>query len=53
MIFEFSKAKRKLPAGGLIVGDDISWNASAWDFANHYGVPAYNYKGTVGVSFFS
>jgi predicted O-methyltransferase YrrM len=52
MIFEFKEAKRKLVAGGLIVADDISWNASLWDFANQNGVPSYNFKGTVGVAFF-
>ena len=31
MMFEFREAKRKLNPGGLIVGDDISWNASVWD----------------------
>jgi predicted O-methyltransferase YrrM len=52
MMFEFREAKRKLTPGGLIVGDDISWNASLWDFADEYGVPSFNFKGTVGVAFF-
>jgi predicted O-methyltransferase YrrM len=52
MMFEFREAKRKLTNGGLIVGDDISWNASVWDFADEYGVPSYNYKGAVGTAFF-
>ncbi|MFZ1008138.1 MAG: class I SAM-dependent methyltransferase, partial [Candidatus Sulfotelmatobacter sp.] len=52
MIFEFREAKRKLRPGGLIVGDDVSWNASVWDFADQYGVPSYNFKGAVGVAFF-
>jgi predicted O-methyltransferase YrrM len=52
MMFEFREAKKKLNPGGLIVGDDISWNASVWDFADQYGVPSYNYKGAVGVAFF-
>jgi predicted O-methyltransferase YrrM len=52
MMFEFREAKKKLNPGGLIVGDDISWNASVWDFADEYGVPSYNYKGTVGLAFF-
>jgi SAM-dependent methyltransferase len=52
MMFEFREAKRKLKPGGLIVGDDISWNASVWDFADQYGVPSYNFKGAVGVAFF-
>jgi hypothetical protein len=46
------QAKRKLNKGGLIVGDDLSWNASLWDFAGELGVPAYNFKGTLGVAFF-
>lgn len=52
MMFEFNEVKRKLTPGGLIVGDDISWNASVWDFADQHGVPSYNYKGAVGVAFF-
>lgn len=52
MMFEFREAKRKLRPGGLIVGDDISWNASVWDFADEHGVPSYNFKGAVGVAFF-
>jgi predicted O-methyltransferase YrrM len=52
MMFEFGEAKRKLKPGGLIVGDDVSWNASVWDFADEYGVPSYNFKGAVGVAFF-
>jgi predicted O-methyltransferase YrrM len=52
MMFEFREAKRKLRPGGLIVGDDVSWNSSVWDFADEYGVPSYNYKGAVGVGFF-
>ena len=52
MMFEFAEAKRKLKPGGLIVGDDVSWNASVWDFADQYGVPSYNFKGAVGVAFF-
>jgi len=52
MTFEFTEVKRKLTRGGTIVGDDIAWNASLWDFADRYGVPAYNFKGAVGVAFF-
>ena len=52
MMFEFREAKRKLAPGGLIVGDDVSWNASVWDFADQYGVPSYNFKGAVGTAFF-
>ena len=52
MMFEFREAKRKLRLGGLIVGDDVSWNASVWDFADQFGVPSYNFKGAVGVAFF-
>jgi predicted O-methyltransferase YrrM len=52
MTFEFREAKRKLRPGGLVVGDDVSWNASVWDFADQYGVPSYNFKGAVGVAFF-
>jgi predicted O-methyltransferase YrrM len=52
MMFEFHQAKRKLNRGGLVVGDDVSWNASLWDFADEFGVPAYNFKGAVGVAFF-
>jgi predicted O-methyltransferase YrrM len=52
MMFEFEAAKRKLNTGGLVVADDVSWNTSLWDFADGYRVPAYNFKGTVGVAFF-
>jgi predicted O-methyltransferase YrrM len=52
MTFEFREAKRKLRAGGLIVADDIAWNASVWDFADTYRVPSYNFKGSMGVAFF-
>lgn len=52
MMFEFHEAKRKLARGGLVVADDISWNASLWDFADENSVPAYNFKGDVGVTFF-
>jgi predicted O-methyltransferase YrrM len=52
MMFEFREAKRKLTPGGLVVGDDVSWNASVWDFADQYGAPSYNFKGAVGVAFF-
>ena len=52
MMFEFREAGRKLARGGLVVADDISWNASLWDFADENSVPAYNFKGDVGVAFF-
>lgn len=51
MMFEFLQAKRKLVPGGLVVADDISWNAALWDFADEYKAPAYNFKGSVGVAF--
>jgi predicted O-methyltransferase YrrM len=52
MMFEFRHALRKLTPGGLIVADDISWNAAMWDFADDCGVPSYNIKGAVGAAFF-
>jgi predicted O-methyltransferase YrrM len=52
MMFEFHEARRKLRPGGLVVGDDVSWNASVWDFADEFQVPSYNFKGAVGVAFF-
>jgi predicted O-methyltransferase YrrM len=52
MMFEFQEAKRKLNNGGLVVADDVSWNASVWDFADEWKVPAYNFRGTIGVAFF-
>jgi len=51
MMFEFHEVKRKLDKGGLVVSDDVSWNASLWDFADEFQVPAYNFQGTVGVAF--
>ena len=52
MMFEFTEAKRKLNKGGLVVGDDVSWNSSLWDFADEFSVPSYNFRGAVGVAFF-
>lgn len=52
MMFEFHQVKRKLNPGGLLVSDDVSWNASLWDFADEFQVPAYNFRGTIGVAFF-
>jgi len=52
MMFEFHEAKRKLTTGGLVVADDISWNASLWDLADESRVPAYNFKGSIGAAFF-
>lgn len=52
MMFEFGEARRKLKPGGLVVADDINWNASLWDFADACGVPSYNFQQTVGIAFF-
>jgi predicted O-methyltransferase YrrM len=52
MMFEFHQAKRKLNKHGLVVSDDIGWNAALWDFADEFAVPSYNFKGAVGVAFF-
>ena len=52
MMFEFHEAKHRLNKGGLVVGDDVSWNASLWDFADEFAVPSYNFRGAVGVAFF-
>lgn len=52
MMFEFEEAKKYLTPHGVMIGDDISWNASLWDFADQYRVPAYNYKGTMGIACF-
>lgn len=51
MAFEFREAKRVLRPGGLVVADDIAWNASLWDAADEWGVPAYNHAGSMGVAF--
>jgi predicted O-methyltransferase YrrM len=53
MTFEFDQAMRKLAPNGVIIADDISWNASLWDFADKHNVPGYNYHGTMGVAFLS
>jgi hypothetical protein len=50
--FYVNEAMGKLVPGGLIVADDISWNASLWDFADAPGVPSYNFRGTMGAAFF-
>lgn len=52
MMFEFKEAKTYLTKSGVIVSDDISWNASLWDFADEYVVPAYNYRGSMGIACF-
>jgi predicted O-methyltransferase YrrM len=52
MMFECNEVKRKLAPGGLIVSDNISFNSSVWDFSGTSGVPAYNFKGAIGVAFF-
>jgi predicted O-methyltransferase YrrM len=52
MMFEFEQAMRKLVPGGVILADDIAWNASLWDFADARHVPTYNYRGTMGAAFF-
>jgi len=52
MMFEFEQVRPKLAPGGVILADDVSWNASLWDFADQYGVPSYNYRGTIGAAFF-
>lgn len=52
MMFEFEESKKYLTPNGVIVSDDISWNASLWDFADQYHVPAYNYRGSMGIACF-
>jgi len=52
MMFEFKEAKKYLTPHGVMVADDISWNASLWDFADEYNVPAYNYRGSMGIACF-
>jgi predicted O-methyltransferase YrrM len=51
MRFEFREARRKLRPGGLLVAHDVAWNASVWDTADEWQVPAYNFSGSVGVIF--
>ena len=53
MTFEFEQAMRKLAPASVIIADDISWNASLWDFADRHQVPSYNFRGSMGVAFFS
>jgi predicted O-methyltransferase YrrM len=52
MMFEFREAKKYLTKHGIMVSDDISWNASLWDFADDYAAPAYNYRGSMGIACF-
>src|SRR3990167_2788640 len=52
MIFEFEESKKYLTESAVVVSDDISWNASLWDFADQYHVPAYNYRGSMGIACF-
>lgn len=49
MLFEFQEAKNYLSPSSVIVSDDIAWNASLWDFADEHIVPAYNYRGSMGI----
>jgi hypothetical protein len=53
MMFEFEQALRKLAPNGLIIADDVAWNASLRDFADKHDVPCYNYQKTLGVVFLS
>jgi predicted O-methyltransferase YrrM len=53
MTFEFQQVMRKLAPDGVILADDIGWNASLWDFADKYHIPGYNFRGTIGAAFFS
>ena len=52
MMFEFQQVRPAIRPGGLIVADDIAWNASLWDAAEAWGLPAYNHAGSMGVAFF-
>ncbi|MGA8398611.1 MAG: class I SAM-dependent methyltransferase [Stellaceae bacterium] len=52
MMFEFQEAKRKLSAPSIVVADKIAGSSSLWDFADNHGVPAYNFRGSVGAAFF-
>jgi hypothetical protein len=52
MMFEFEQAMRKLAPNGLIIADDVSWNASLRDFADKHDVPCYNYE-ALGAVFLS
>lgn len=52
MIFEFEESKKYLSERGVVVSDDIAWNASLWDFADKYNVPSYNYRGSMGIACF-
>jgi SAM-dependent methyltransferase len=49
MMFEFREAKRKLKPDGLVVGDDVSWNASVWDFADEHALLQPQRRGRSGV----
>jgi predicted O-methyltransferase YrrM len=51
MTFEFEQAMRKLAPDGVIIADDIAWNASLWDFADKHRLVGYNYRGNMGVAF--
>jgi hypothetical protein len=52
MMFEFQEAKRKLSARSIVAADNIALGSSLWDFADAHGVPAYNFRGSVGAAFF-
>lgn len=52
MTFEFNTVKPYLNKSSVVIADDISWNASLWDFADEALVPAYNYRGSMGIACF-
>lgn len=51
MLYEFQTVLPAMSEHGLIVADDVSWNRSAWDFAEELGCHAYNHRGRQGVIF--
>src|ERR1700685_641496 len=51
MMFEFDEAMQKMGPNSVIMPDEISWNASLWDFADKHQIPGFNFRGTLGVAF--
>ena len=49
MLFEYRVAWRRLRPGGLLVSDDVSWNAAFWAFTKLHRV-AFRQVGEVGVT---
>lgn len=51
MTWEMETVHPHMREDGLIVCDDVGWNTATLDFARKLGVPAFNYRGSLGIVF--